>query len=89
MKDVEKIVKFTLLLIAGIIGAILILGLTLQALGLGHFKISMPVEHKIIYDLPQGEAHPSTVHIQGIQLGIIIEGRWFLYPTGLRFDLYM
>ena len=65
---VKKIIKFALFSIAGIIGAIIILVLILTAFGDGHFVVSLPVEHKDFYKVPQGASYPPALHTQGNQL---------------------
>jgi len=87
---VTKIIKIGLFSITGILGAILILGLSLQALGYGRLSITMPIEHKTVYELQQGASYPPALHAKGNRLvndqGEIVRLRGVMIPDPSRLD---
>lgn len=68
----------------GIAGVLIVTGAILSILGVGHLKVTLPVEHKASYQFFEGVSYPSALHVQGNQLvnaeGEIIRLRGIMIP---------
>lgn len=80
----KKIIKPVLFTIAGITGGMLILCLTLQALGIGRFRFMPPVPHKDEYTPTQASAIPPRLQVDGNQIvneaGEVVRLRGVMIP---------